>query len=349
MTQFHWTFVSVAWFLLISGAEAQEIRAPDPLFQSDEILDVRIVAPISALLSERPIDKELAGTFQFTNSAGEAVEFDIKLRTRGRFRRDKENCRFPPLRLNFVKSQTKGTLFHEQNKVKLVTHCQNSQKYAEVLLREYIVYRLLNVMTDTSFRVRLLRITYVESERKRNDDVRYGFIIEHKDRLAKRIGKTLLEIQGISPRSLNPEYANTVSMYHYLIGNTDFSSVRGPKGEVCCHNHVLFSNEGEAVWSVPYDFDQAGLVNAPHAEPNSQFHIRTVRHRLYRGRCLHNDHLSATIANYQGKREQLLQVVNELEIASERSVKSMTDYIEKFYETLASEKRVSSALVKKCI
>ena len=46
MTQFHWTFVSVAWFLLFSGAEAQEIGAPDPLFQSDEILDVRIVAPI---------------------------------------------------------------------------------------------------------------------------------------------------------------------------------------------------------------------------------------------------------------------------------------------------------------
>ncbi len=341
--------MSVAWFLLFSGANAQEPHDPDPLFRSNEILDVRIVAPISTLLAERPIDEELPGIFQYTNSAGEAVQFDIKLRTRGRFRRDKDNCRFPPLRLNFVASQTKGTLFHKQNKVKLVTHCQNSSKYTEVLLREYVAYRLLNVMTDASFRVRLLRITYVENERNRDDDVRYGFIIEHRDRLAKRMGKSVLEIPGTSPRSLNPEYANTVSMYHYLIGNTDFSSVRGSKGEVCCHNHVLFGNAGEYVWSVPYDFDQAGLVDAPYATPNPQFTIRSVKQRLYRGRCIHNDYVSATIANYQSKREELLQVVNDLEVAGNRSVQSMTDYIEKFYTTLESEKRVNSALIKKCI
>ena len=341
--------MSVAWFLLFSGAGAQEIRAPDPLYQNDEILDVRIVAPISTLLSERPIDEELSGTFLYTNSAGDAVEFDIKLRTRGRFRRDKDNCRFPPLRLNFVKSQTKGTLFHKQNKVKLVTHCQNSAKYGEVLLREYVAYRLLNVMTDASFRVRLLRITYVENERNKDDDVRYGFIIEHRDRLAKRMGKSVLEIPGTSPRSLNPEYANTVSLYHYLIGNTDFSSVRGPKGEVCCHNHVLFGNEGESVWSIPYDFDQAGLVDAPHAAPHPQLTIRTVKQRLYRGRCIHNDYVNATVADYRDRREELLRIISELEVASDRSVKSMTNYVEKFYEALDSEKRVTKATIKKCI
>jgi len=349
MRQFHWTFTSVAWFLLFSAANAQELPDPDPLFRSNEILDVRITAPISTLLAERPIDEELPGTFQYTNSAGEAVQFDIKLRTRGRFRRDKDNCRFPPLRLNFVASQTKGTLFHKQNKVKLVTHCQNSSRYAEVLLREYVAYRLLNVMTDASFRVRLLRITYVENERNRDDDVRYGFIIEHRDRLAKRMGKSVLEIPGTSTRSLNPEYANTVSMYHYLIGNTDFSSVRGSKGEVCCHNHVLFGNEGESVWSVPYDFDQAGLVGAPYATPNPKFTIRSVKQRLYRGRCIHNDYVNATVADYRDRREELLRIISELEVASDRSVESMTNYVEKFYEALNSEKRVTNATIKKCI
>jgi hypothetical protein len=341
--------VCVAWFLLFSAAEAQEFGAPDPLFQSDEILDVRIVAPISTLVSKRPIDEELPGIFQYTNSAGEVVEFDIKLRTRGKFRRDKQNCRFPPLRLNFVKSQTKGTMFHRQKKVKLVTHCQNSSKYAQVLLREYVAYRLLNVMTDASFRVRLLRITYVENERSKADDVRYGFIIEHRDRLAKRMGEKVLEISGVSPRSLNAEYANMISLYHYLIGNTDFSSVRGTKGEICCHNHVLFGNESEAVWSVPYDFDQAGLVGAPHAAPNPQFNIRTVKQRLYRGRCIHNDYVKATIADYRGKREDLLRIIGELELASDRSVQSMTNYIEKFYKALDSEKRVTNSIIKKCI
>ena len=349
MTQFHWTFVGVAWFLLFSAAEAQEAGAPDPLFQSDEILDVSIIAPISTLLAKRPIDEYLPGTFEYTNSAGQDVGLDIKLRTRGRFRRDKDNCRFPPLRLKFVKSQTKGTLFHKQGGVKLVTHCQNSSKYSQILLREYVAYRLLNVMTDLSFRVRLLRITYIDNDHKKDDEVHYGFIIEHKDRLAKRIGKNVLDLPGTSPRSLNPEYANTISMYHYLIGNTDFSSVRGSKGEVCCHNHVLFGNEGESVWSIPYDFDQAGIVGAPHAAPNPQFTIRTVKQRLYRGRCIHNDYVSATVASYRDRREELLRIISELEVASDRSVKSMTNYVEKFYEALNSEKRVTNATIKRCI
>jgi hypothetical protein len=112
---------------------------------------------------------------------------------------------------------------------------------------------------------------------------------------------------------------------------------------------VLFGNESEAVWSVPYDFDQAGLVGAPHAAPNPKFTIRTVKQRLYRGRCIHNDYVKATIAGYRDKREDLLQIIGELEVASDRSVQSMTSYIEKFYKTLDSEKRVTSSIIKKCI
>ena len=345
----HSTLSVLAWFLVISNASAEEIRAPDPLFQSNEILDVRIIAPMSTLISKRPIDEELPGVLQYTNSAGDNVELNIKLRTRGKFRHDRDICRFPPIRLNFVTSQTKGTAFHKQDKVKLVTHCQNSSKYADALLREYITYRILNVMTDISFRVRLLRITYVNNEKTRKDDVRYGFIVEHKDRLAKRVGKPVLDIPSTSPRSLDPEYASTISIYQYLIGNTDFSSVRGVKGEMCCHNHVLFGNEGEAVWSVPYDFDQAGLVEAPHAGPNPRFKLKDVRQRLYRGRCIHNDYVNATIAHYQDKREEVLRVVGELEIARDRSIASMRSYINKFYKTLDSERRVKSAFIKKCI
>jgi len=340
---------SVAWFLLISGAAAKENGSPDPLFQSNEFLDVRIIAPMSTLIDERPVDEELPGKFQFTNSAGEAIEFDIKLRTRGRFRLEKKNCRFPPLRLNFVKSQTKDTLFHKQDKVKLVTHCQNSREYREVILREYVAYRILNVMADTSFRVRLMRITYVDTDSKNAEELRLGFVIEDKDRLAKRLGVSVLTTVDVDANSLSPEYANIVSLYHYLIGNTDFSSIRGAKAGTCCHNHALFGNDDVPVWSVPYDFDQAGLVNAPHASPNPRFHLANVRRRLYRGRCLHNDFVNATVSSYQDKREEILLVLNEVLAVSDRSVRQMTAYIEKFYKILDSERKVNKEFIKGCI
>ena len=349
MSLFRWTPFIVVCSLWAAAAAAQEARLPDPLFQSDEILEVRIVAPMSTLLSERPDVEELPGTLHFMNAAGQAVDLDIKIRTRGKFRRQREICTFPPLRLNFKKSQTKGTLFHKQDKVKLVTHCRSSSSYEQVLLREYEAYRILNVMTDSSYRVRLMQITYVDSAERRRDIVRHGFIIEHKSRLAKRLGKSVLNIPSTKPDQLEPEFANMISVYHYLIGNTDFSSVLGIAGEDCCHNHVLFGNEGEAIRSIPYDFDQTGLVNAPYAGANPKFKLRSVKQRLYRGRCIHNERLDTTIAMFNEKRDEIMAVIGESGALDKRSTKSIRSYIDKFYDTVNSEKRVEREIVKKCI
>ncbi len=349
MSLTRWTYSTFWLFLVFSGASAEDSRLPDPLFQSTEILDVRVVAPMSTLLSDRPFEEELPGSFHFMTADGQAVELDMQLRTRGKFRRKRDVCKFPPIRLNFKASQTKGTLFHKQDKVKLVTHCQRTSKYEQVLLREYLAYRLLNVITDTSFRVRLMRITYVDSEEKKRDDVQFGFIIEHRDRLAKRLQIPVLEVPAAKPSLLDPEYSNLIAVYHYLIGNTDFSSVRGPKDDMCCHNHVLFGNEDELILSIPYDFDQSGLVDAEHAGANPKFKLRSVRQRLYRGRCIHNDHLDSTLATYNNKRDEILAVLTELDVTDKGSRKSMVSFVEKFYKILGSERRVKGEFVKKCI
>ncbi len=344
-----WTLAALPWFLFVSGASAQEMNSADPLFEGDEIIDVRIVAPMTTIVSERPDEEELPATFEYTNSAGEAVIFDIKIRARGNFRRKKDVCDFPPIRLNFAKSETKDTLFHKQDKVKLVTHCQSTDRYDQVVLREYTTYRILNVMTDASFRARLLRVTYVDSQGIRNDDTRYGFIIEDKERLAKRLDKSVLDIPSTSVSSLDSEYTNLVSVFQYLVGNTDFSMIQGVENEPCCHNHVLFGNDGEKIWSIPYDFDQTGLVNAPHAGPNPRFKLRNVRSRLYRGRCVNNTLLDATFAKYVDKRSEIMAAVNELSVADERSIDSMVRFVDSFYDTLESDKRVAREFVKKCI
>jgi hypothetical protein len=344
------TLAIAACFLIISAsAVANESAPPDPLFQSNDVLEVRLTAPMRALLLDRPIEEELPGSFQFTNTDGESLTVNVNVRTRGKFRRDRKNCMFPPFRLNFKNSEVKGTLFHKQNKIKLVTHCGGSAVYQQTILKEYIAYRILNVMTDISFRVRLLKIVYVDSEGKRKDDERYAFLIEHKDRLAKRIGKSVLEIAHTPSRGLDPEYMNLISVYHYLIANTDFSPITGPSGESCCHNHVLFGNENEKTWSVPYDFDQAGLVDSPYAAPAPRFKIRSVQQRLYRGRCYNNDAIDSTLAAYKDKKAAILATMSEVDMASKRARKEMTDFIESFYKGIDSERRVTSNLRKRCI
>jgi hypothetical protein len=125
-----------------------------PLFEGDEILTVTITAPFEEIIDTRSLEEELPGTFVYRDSAsGEDVSLDIKIRARGKFRRQKENCAFPPLRLNFRKSNT--TLFANSDKLKLVTHCRSrSNSYEQTVYKEYLAYRILNVLTDWSFRAR---------------------------------------------------------------------------------------------------------------------------------------------------------------------------------------------------
>ena len=102
-----WTTAAIFLFLPMFAASAQDNNEPDPLFASDEIIDVEIEAPFGILTKERPNEEEVAGKFRYTADDGSLVEFDVAVRTRGRLRRTKEVCQFPPLRLNFKKSEVK--------------------------------------------------------------------------------------------------------------------------------------------------------------------------------------------------------------------------------------------------
>ena len=349
MSRYRWTLTGALWFLVIAMSNAQTSDEPDPLFRSSDILDVRIIAPISSILRERSDEEDVDGKFQYTDEAGEVIEVDIGIRTRGLFRRDRDVCPFPPLRLNFKSKQIKKSLFHKQDKLKMVTHCRdNSDRYEQTVLREYLAYRILNQLTDVSFRVRLMRITYIDTDGDDRDRIRYGFVIEHKDRLAKRLGVGTVEVKSTKVSALRPDYLNLISMFHYMIGNTDFSPIAGAEAE-CCHNHVLLGNEGQLLYSVPYDFDQAGLVNAPHGVTNPRFKLRNVRQRLYRGRCANNEYLDATIALYGSKRDAIFRLISEQEDLEDKPRKEMSRYLTKFFETIDSPKQVQKRLVKKCI
>lgn len=349
MRGYRWTCLAISWFLGVGISSAQTGKEADPLFQSNDILEVRIAAPFDTILRKRSDEEDLDGTLQYTNDAGAVEEVAIGIRTRGISRLDKEVCRFPPLRLDFKKSQVKDSLFHKQDKLKLVTHCNDrSNRYKETPLREYIAYRMLNELTDVSFRVRLMHITYVDTDGRDKDRTRYGFIIEHKKRLAKRLGIEPLILENTSSKALWPEYTNLVSVFHYMIGNTDFSPIAGPD-DVCCHNHVLLGAEGELMYSVPYDFDQSGLVDAYHGITNPRFKLRNAKQRLYRGRCRNNEQLDATIALFNGRRDSISKLVDEQEGLEERTRYEIRKFLDKFYDTINSPKQVQRHFIKKCI
>jgi len=333
--------------LLATPLQAENIAVPDPLFRDANALQVTLTAPLTTLLKEKSTEEYLKAVFEYSDGDGEPRAFDIKIRARGHLRH--EICVVPPLLVNFKKSEVKDTLFHKQDKLKLVVHCGNSMRYEQALVREYLAYRILNLVTPLSFQVRLLRVRYVDSEGKRDDQVRYAYLLEHKNRLGKRIDGKDLKIEETDVELLRPEHLNLTSVFQYLIGNTDFSPVAPSPYDECCHNYDMFKNDSDLLVAVPYDFDQSGFVNAPYATPSAQFPIRSVRQRIYRGRCVNNEHLPASLQRLQDVRESIYTMLNEHEGLTTMTRKALIAYVNSFYKIIDDPAKIERLIVEKCI
>src|SRR5262245_25220169 len=83
------------------------------LFSSDKPLQLRISTDLKALMSERDSNKMAphAGTITYTAENGSTVSVDAQLSLRGHWRRQKANCDFAPIKVEFAKGKRDGTVF----------------------------------------------------------------------------------------------------------------------------------------------------------------------------------------------------------------------------------------------
>jgi hypothetical protein len=253
-----------------------------PLFDDDTILDISLSGPLGTISKQRQDDARIEHPFVLGIGG---VDIPVMVRVRGHSRT--HFCAFPPLRLRFHDPKTEETPFLGQAKLKLVTHCRNDKEHFENnLLDEYSAYRIFNLISDASYRVRLLRITYHDTDERHKDLDRpyYGFIIESDEELAARLGGSVAEIPGVVYSRLNEEQTARVNVFQYLIANSDWSMVTATGEEECCHNVDLVEKDG-MLYPVPYDFDLAGIVHASYAKPPAELRIRSVTTRVYRGYC----------------------------------------------------------------
>jgi hypothetical protein len=319
----------------------------DPLFQTNDVIEATLTAPLGELGKERDAEY-LEATFELRSEDGESEVFDVKIRPRGHLRL--ETCKLPPLWLNFKKSQVKGTLFHKQDKLKLVVHCGETIRYEQAVLREYLAYRILNLLTPDSFRVRLLRLRYMDSTGDRDEQERYAFLLEHKNRLGKRIDAKDLKLEETEVETLQPDHLNLTSLFQNLIGNTDFSPIAPAPYDECCHNYELFERKGQDLLiAIPYDFDQAGFVNAPYAIPAEQFRIETVRDRVFRGRCDNNAHIDVSIARFQEVRDDIFRMLETHEGMTKMTRSSLLRYVNAFYKIIDDPRKVEDRMTEECI
>ena len=354
--------MKAAWrntvIMVLVGFAAAVAQEPEPaagyegvLFKSHEPLTLTIEAPFRSIFRERGQESSYHdAALRFDGPDGTEVVLDIGVRTRGKFRLQRSTCGFPPLRLNIKTGQAKNTVFEGEDRLKLVTHCQDGRsQYEQYVLQEYLVYRIYNLITDLSFRARLARITYVDTENDRDTLTRYAFLIEDEDLLAQRVGWNALQVIQVQPYIYDQQQLNLVEVFQYMIGNTDWDAFKNaPDEDACCHNVKVIGHTAGPVFPVPYDFDFSGIVETRYATPDPSLGLRTVSQRKYRGICRPLEEIDATLAVFREKRDAIYSLYRDQDGLEERTLRRSLDYLDEFYEIIDDPGKVRSRIERDC-
>ena len=326
---------------LAAPASGQDVA---PLFASHDILNFRLEADFGAVFKERGQEStDHAAKLSYAAADGAPVSLDIQIQTRGNFRLRPQICGFPPIRLDFPKDGVENTLFAGQDKLKLTVHCQDRRaNYEQSVLMEYLIYRVFNLLTDQSFRARLARFTYVDAAGKRDTLTKYAFFIENDDRMAARLGGTLLDIEGVHDEATERDQITRIAVFEYFIGNTDWS-VWG------LHNIVLvLPPNGQVPVAVPYDFDWSGVISAPYARPDARLPIKQVRERLFRGYCRTAEELGPVFQLFNEKKDAIYELYRNQEGLDPKTRDEALKYYDEFYQTINDPRAVNREFIRSC-
>jgi len=325
-----------------------------PLFASDDVVTLTIRAPLEEIFEHRQEDSdEYPGTVTVTTPGADTL--DVEIRTRGRTRLSSRICRFPPLRLDFPRSRVAGTLFEGQNRLKLVTHCQDDrEEYEQYVLLESLVYRVYNLLTDLSFRVRLARVTYEDTGGDRETVTRYGFLIEDVEAVAARTGWSYLATPVVPPDVVDPGNLALAEVFQYLIGNTDWSAFKADAGSnECCHNMKPIGGPAGPVFTLPYDFDVSGLLNTRYANRLfrgnlEELGLKNVRERRFRGLCRSAPYWPEIFGRLNERRADIEALFRGQENLDPEVLEDRLEYIADFYDVINDERAVRREFERQC-
>ncbi len=316
-----------------------------PLFTSDEPLELFLTADFKTLLKTKDADVPEYYPAQLKLIDPDAGDntFELKVKARGISRRNFDFCTFPPLLLNFKKKETKGTVFDGQNKLKLVTFCKDVNTFEEYVLKEYLAYKIFNIITDTSLQVRLVHISYQDSTREKLMTERFGFLIEDIDHLAHREGGKEIEMSLPHHDVCDRTSLDRFMIYQYMIGNTDWWIAKP-----VMHNVKLISINSSPPIPIPFDFDYCGLVDADYAVPAENLPIKAVTQRYFRGFCRMPGTYEKTIQVFLDRKEKIYDLIQNFPYCSDISIKVMVKYMDQFYEIISDPKQIKKRFYDAC-
>lgn len=331
-------FLFVSSFILSTFILKAQAVDSIRFFTDEPVIEMTLSTDIRGLQNQKGDDIFQDGKVSMKFPDSTVITENVKVGARGKFRRG--YCRIPPIMLNF-RTPDGNSRFQSLGKLKLVIGCGVKSTDEELLLKEFLVYKIYNLLEDKSFRVRLLRTTYEDTKGRNKPFTQYSFLIEDDGDMARRNKCKKKEHGQYLTEATDRNTMTMVALFEYMISNTDWSVPNN-------HNvKLIFERDNEAAppHAVPYDFDYCGLVDASYAIPHEIIGTEKVTERVYRGFPRTLEEIQITLDEFRKKKSAIYALINNFNLLSTRTRKTMTDFLDEFFELIENKNRVKSVFV----
>ena len=328
-------FTATLFYLPASAQKVDKVK----FFEEESTVNATLEMDLKDLLAKKAPDRFLPATISFTTKDGTTITEKIEASVRGNFRR--ETCFMPGLKLNFKKDSNSS--LYKFKELKLSNGCNTGDESGQLVIKEFLAYKIYNLLTDMSLRVRFMNVSFKDISGKKKPYTQYAFLIEDVDEMAKR--NNMVEIEGTlyNTEQTNREQMTIVTLFEYLIANTDWSVP-------AYHNVKLIGPKdvkGTRPYVVAYDFDICGFVDPPYATIDEQLQdqISSVRDRLNRGFPRTMEELKIAVKLYNDKKEKIIGMIKNNEYLSSKEKSRSVNYVEEFYKIINNDKDLQRIFV----
>jgi hypothetical protein len=314
----------------------------EDLFGKEEPLYLTLKTDINAFKRARRKDEYQPAEMTCQVNETFQVVSPVRIKPRGIFRL--ETCSMPPFWLNIRDSGIKTEELKDIKRMKVVVRCSDAGPHKYYVLREYLVYRIYNLISPYSFRTRLVYLKYEDTGKKPKNSEDWAFLIEPEDMMAERLDGRFFENDKLSLKTVNPEMMDLVAMFQYMVGNGDYS-VTGR------HNlKILAVNPpGPAGFlPVPYDFDYTGLVNANYAVPGETLGIKSVRERYFLGACRADEQYLNAIRKIEEHKEEIFELILGFEYLDEDERYKLISYLQSYFNESEDKRFIANSIASTC-
>ena len=317
---------------------AQKTIASDRLFSDQTVLKINLNYS-NEKLNRKTNDSTYIQSKLLFFEKNQPKEINISLRARGNFRR--KNCFFTPVKMKIKKSESSETIFEGNRSLKLVFPCIDERDKNDNIIKEFIAYKIYEIISPYYFQTRRLQITLVDQNEKSGKKYNLkGFLIEDDDKVAERFDGKIVK-RKINPLAMDNFNSLSLSFFNFMIGNSDFSSSHHHNGK------LLFSEK--KIFPIPYDFDLTGWVNPSYGKGVINRLGYSVEKRNFMGFNRGNELFFSVRDYFLEKKETIFDKAASFEMEFDQNYEfnTMMDYLKDFYRILESDKLFKRLIVSR--